>query len=480
MECDYFSRRRFLSCLAGSAAFLSTSGCLRQKRTNKPNIIFILADDLGFGDLGCYGSRAIQTPHLDDLAASGMRFTQFYAASAVCTPTRASCLTGRYPLRFNITGHFRTNLLEYRDEHLPLKAVTLPKLLKKAGYATAHVGKWHLGGLSKEHLNNRAKGVPGPHQHGFDHFLCMYEDQNRQDLLQKRRMYRDGGRFLVRNDQPLPSIGRHWTDYKIDESLLLIEKFHKEGRPFFLNLWYDAPHTPYEPAPDPYLNRYKSRAKGDDLLYRSMVTHLDAGVGRIRAKLNELGIEKDTLIIFTSDNGPSFEGSPGSWKGGKADLHEGGIREPMIAFWPGKIPKGVVSDELVHTNDLLPTFCAAVDHQLPQDLQVDGLNILPHLIDEKPLGERGTLFWQLDLYKWYPQPGDKPLPYATEVARRGPWKLLASNGRPVELFHLEDDPYERRNLLDVWLDVAKELATELQAWLKEPRMSWRNYKSLND
>jgi N-acetylgalactosamine-6-sulfatase len=427
----------------------------------RPNLIFILADDLGYGDVGCFGSDKIETPNLDRLAKSGMRWTRFYAASAVCTPTRASCLTGRYPLRFGITKHFIDG-----KEYLPPDRVTLPRLLRSAGYATAHVGKWHLGGLNKECIADRAHSIPGPLQHGFEHYLATYEDANRQVMLKARRMYRDSGKHLIRNDKPAPPTDRHWEDYKIDESLELIERYHREGRPFYLNLWFDAPHTPYEPAPEPYLSMYKSRAEGDDLLYRSMVSHLDAGVGRIVAKLNDLGIAGNTFVLFTSDNGPSFQGSPGPWKGGKADLHEGGIRVPMIASWPGRVPAGTVCDAFGHTNDLLPTFCRAAGVRLPDNVELDGLSLLPQLTEKAPPPERGTVFWQLDLYTWYPQPGTKPEPYATEVARRGRWKLLARNGVPGELIDLTVDPREQHNLVKNEPSVREELAGQLRSWLK--------------
>lgn len=436
---------------------------------SRPNLIFILADDLGYGDVACYGSDAVETPHLDQLARSGMRWTRFYAASAVCTPTRASCLTGRYPLHFGITRHFADG-----DEHLPAGTTTLPQLLRSAGYVTAHVGKWHLGGLRKSEIADRGRRIPGPLQHGFDHYLATYEESDpRQKLLVNRRLYRDTGKYMVRNDRPAESTDRHWEDFKIDESLDLIESCHRQGRPFYLNLWLDAPHTPYEPAPEPHLSKYKDRAGEDDLLYRSMVSHLDAGVGRIVAKLEQLGIAEKTFILFTSDNGPSFQGSPGPWKGGKADLHEGGIRVPMIASWPGRIPAGTECDALGHTNDLLPTFCEAAGLRLPDGLGLDGVSLLAQLTDQAPPRERGTIFWQMGLYTWYPQPGDKPEPYATEVARRGSWKLMARDGRPVALFDLAADPGEQQNLLESKQDVRDDLTRELKAWLEPLKQATR-------
>lgn len=286
----------------------------------------------------------------------------------------------------------------------------------------------------------------------------MYEDPNiRGKLLAERRIYREGANYLVSDDQPFPPQNKHWTDVKIEAALQFIEACHQQRQPFFLNLWFDVPHTPYEPAPEPFINPYKDRARGDDLYYRSMVTHLDWAVWAILQKLAKLGIDKNTFILFTSDNGPSYQGSPGPYKGGKADLHDGGVRVPMISYWPGKIDAGKVCHDFGHTNDILPTFCAAAGVPIPEDVHIDGLNLLPLLQNRGKLPQRNSGFWQLDFYDWYPQPGGKPNPYATEVIRDGDWKLFTWQGQPVELFNLHDDPFERRNLLEVWPEIAAQL-----------------------
>ena len=461
-------------CFTALAIFIFVFGCASMApAADRPNIIFVLADDLGYGDVGCFGGRKIETPNLDALAAEGIRMTQFYSASAVCTPTRVSCLTGRYPLRYGVTKHFSRP-----NEHLPRPAVTIADLLKQAGYTTAHVGKWHLGGVNRSDVMARAAGgtIPGPLQFGFDHFLTTDEGEIAMLLLKERRFHRDACQHLIRNDKPQKPIDRYWTEYTVDESIRLLEHYHKEKKePFFLNLWFETPHTPYERPPGPYFDWYQDQAKGDDRLYRAMVSHLDALIGKLVAKVCELGIAENTLILFTSDNGPSFQGSPGPYAGGKADLHEGGIRMPTIVVWPGRIEPGTVSDTLGHTNDLLPTFCAAAGVEVPAELKIDGVNLLPHLVDRKPVADRGTVFWQLDVYEWYPQPGEKPKPYASEVARRGKWKLLAADGKPLELFDLEKDPGEQQNVLDKFPDVASQLARELQVWLSEPRTPYMQF-----
>ncbi len=438
-----------------------------QAGSTVPNLLFILSDDLGYGDLACFGGTAVKTPNLDALAADGMRFTQFYAASAVCSPTRASALTGRYPIRFDIRKHFTDH-----EEHLPAGTQTLPKLLRNAGYATAHVGKWHLGGLNQKHLDDRANSIPGPHEHGFDYYLTQLEDPAvRIDMIKQRRMYRDGGQVLVRNDENAPPVDLHWTDIVTDETIELIKRYHDGYRPFFINLWYTVPHTPYEPAPPPHFDMYKETAEGDQAFFRSMVSHMDASIGRIRRAVETLGIERNTFIVFTSDNGPAWEGNPGPYKGGKTDLHEGGIRVPMMTVWPGQIDAGTVSHTLGHTNDILPTFCAAAGVTLPSNPSIDGVNLLPHLRGG-PAPERGSVFWQMDLYPRFQRRAPKPEPYSTEVVRRGRWKLLARNGTPQELFDIEADPTEQINLLDEEPELVSSLSAELAAWLNEPRRSW--------
>ncbi|MEL6592116.1 MAG: sulfatase-like hydrolase/transferase, partial [Bacteroidota bacterium] len=221
-------------------------GCSRTPVSQTPpNIIILLADDLGYGDLSCYGSQSIHTPNLDALARQGMRFARFYAGSAVCSPSRASLLTGKFPLRYNITRHFND-----REMHLPAGIPTLAKHLQGAGYHTVHIGKWHLGGIRIQDFEARTFGEaanPGPHEHGFTHYLCNIEDPLvRADLIKNRQLYRQGGKTLVRNDQRIPEISQHWTEIKIDEAIRAIADAQAGQKPFFLNLWFDVPHTPYE------------------------------------------------------------------------------------------------------------------------------------------------------------------------------------------------------------------------------------------
>lgn len=334
---DEIIRRKYLIFIA-IGMLIGNTQCnlkneIKQEKTvnAKPNVILLLTDDMGYGDLTCYGGQAVQTPNIDALAQEGMRYARFYSASAVCSPSRAAILTGKYPLRFNITKHFWK-----RTDFLPAVSHTLPRLLSNAGYITSHIGKWHLGGLRKEHINARLKGQktnPGPMQHGFDHSLAGIEEKvPRGDLIVKRRLYRDGGKYLIRNDQYAPEDTAHLTAIKFNEAIMLLDQYKDRDKPFFMNLWFDVPHTPYEPAPEPHLTKHKYKgATGDQLYFRSMVSFLDEGIGRLIEGLKERGMYENTIMIFTSDNGAAWEGEVGPFKGGKTDLHEGGIRVPFFA-----------------------------------------------------------------------------------------------------------------------------------------------------
>ena len=444
---------------------------------SRPNIILLLADDLGYADLSSFGSPAVQTPNLDRLAIEGVKATHFHAASAVCSPTRASILTGRYPLRFNITQHFNDV-----DRWLPEAATTLPELLQAAGYATAHVGKWHLGGLHVDDNGQRLTNQPGPRQHGFDHYQTQIEQQPiRGKMGSNRTLFRQGGTVLLRDDQHVPAsdpyFAKHLTDANGDYAIDLIKRFAQDHRPFFLNLWWLVPHTPYEPAPEPHWSETADATISDDQhRFRSMMRHMDAKVGQLLHTLDELGIADNTLILFTSDNGAAWEGHIGDLKGGKTDLHDGGLRVPFLARWPGHIPAGSATSAFGHSADLLPTICAAAGIDLPATLPLDGRDILPELKFPAAAAAwtRGTVFWQMDLYRKLQRHSPKPMPFATEVVRFHQWKLLALDGEPVELFDILADPTENTNLLAQNPELVADLTSQLRAWLAAPRIASGN------
>src|SRR5262245_9085288 len=466
-----------LIALMGAAQSPRTAQTFRDQTSRnrmRLNIVLIMADDLGYGDLGCYGGGKILTPHIDQLARAGVRFTDFHSASAVGSPARAGLLTSVYPARFGLTRSFN----DEKEEFLAQDTITIPMLFKQAGYATAHVGEWGLGGIRKSDLADRPSNPPGPMQRGFDHYLSM-DEESRARLIRERSLYRDGGQYLLRDDKPAAPSNDHLTEIEITEAESLIETFYKQQQPFFLNVWFTSPHEPYEPAPDQYSKMYEGKATGGDLLYRSMVTHLDAGVGRLVAKLKQLGVAGDTLIVFTSDNGATAPGSNAPLRGGKGTLFEGGIRTPMIAVWPGRIRPGTTSNEFAVGMDFLPTLCEAAGLNLAKDFQTDGRSLLNHLLTGKRVAALEPTFWLMDEHPDFQSRHGERQPYATEAVRWGRWKMLARNGQSLALYYLENDPGERRNLLGQEKRIADELTRELRAWLSAMKLKARSSVMMN-
>ena len=441
-----------------------------QNDEKRPNIILLLADDMGHRDLSCFGSPNVKTPHIDKLAAEGLTFTKFYAASAVCTPTRASIMTGRYPLRFSINKHFNDV-----DLWLPESATTVAELLRDAGYNTAHVGKWHLGGLHVDESGKRLNTQPGPRQHGFDNYQTQIEQQPvRRTMGRKRTLFRQGGTVLLRNGQKVaqddPYYKKHLTEANGDYAMEMLEKFSAEDKPFFLNVWWLVPHKPYEPAPSPHWEDTAADGISDNQhRLRSMIQHMDAKVGQLLAKLESLGIADNTIIVFASDNGASTEGDVGELRDRKGSLHEGGIRVPMIVRWPAEIKAGQKTTTFAHTTDFLPTFCEAAGIELPEDMPLDGISLLSYFKGNQPPTpqQRGPMVWHLDRYRGEKRRKKNAM---TEVAMQGQWKLLARYGQPAELFDLVADPYEKQNLIDEYPEVTKTLAAEIDGFLNAPRL----------
>ena len=441
-----------------------------QNDEKRPNIILLLADDMGHRDLSCFGSPNVKTPHIDKLAAEGLTFTKFYAASAVCTPTRASIMTGRYPLRFSINKHFNDV-----DLWLPESATTVAELLRDSGYNTAHVGKWHLGGLHVDETGKRLNTQPGPRQHGFDNYQTQIEQQPiRRTMGRKRTLFRKGGTVLLRNGQKVapddPYYTKHLTEANGDYAMEMLETFSAEDKPFFLNVWWLVPHKPYEPAPSPHWEDTAAEGISDNQhRLRSMIQHMDAKVGQLLAKLESLGIADNTIIVFASDNGASTEGDVGQLRDRKGSLHEGGIRVPMIVRWPAEIKAGQKTTTFGHTTDFLPTFCEAAGIELPEDMPLDGISLLSYFKGNQPPSQqqRGTMVWHLDRYRGEKRRSKNAM---TEVAMQGQWKLLARHGQPAELFDLDADPYEKRNLIKEYPEVTKTLSAEIDGFLDAPRL----------
>jgi arylsulfatase A-like enzyme len=396
---------------------------------DKPNLVVILADDLGWGDLGCYGAKDLRTPHIDRLAAEGVTFDNFYANCTVCSPTRASLLTGRYPELAGVPGVIRTHA-ENSWGWLAPSATTLPQALQPAGYHSALVGKWHLG----------LESPNTPTERGFDFFHGFLGDMM-DDYYHHRR---HGNNYMRRNQQVLEPQG-HATDLFSDWAGDYIRERAASGRPFFLYLPYNAPHTPIQP-PDDWLAKVRQRDPGlseKRAKLVALIEHMDDGIGRVMKSLKDAGVDERTLVIFTSDNGGQLDvgANNGPWRDGKQSMYEGGLRVSFVARWPGRIPAGSRSDRRALTMDLFPTLCEAAGVKPPAG--IDGKTFLPAL-----LGQRQAPY-ERDLFFTRREGGARYGGRTIDAVIRGDWKLLQdSPWAPLELYNLKSDPGEKENLAE--------------------------------
>jgi arylsulfatase A-like enzyme len=460
-----------------------------------PNIILIVADDLGYGELGCYGQTFIETPHIDAMAKDGIRFSQFYSGSAVCAPARCVLLTGKHSGKAYIRGNDewaeRGAVWDYAkgaadpnlegQRPLPANTLTLGRVLQNAGYSTGCVGKWGLGAPLSEGR---------PNLQGFD-FFYGYNCQRQAHNLYPPFQWKNEEKIPLRNAVISPNTklpegldpnrpesyamfsGQDYApDLQLNEALGFVERSAGK-KPFFLLYASPLPHVSLQATekwvgyyqkklgPEPpylgekgYLPNYSPMAT-----YAAMISILDEQVGAIRDKINALGIGHNTLIIFTSDNGPSFAGGvdpekfksagpfPAEYGRSKGFLYEGGIRVPMIACWPGKIKPQRATEHLSGFQDFLPTFCAAARSAPPTD--IDGINFLPTLKGKRQKGIHPYLYWEIPEYG------------GQQALRKGPWKAIRTNLQqgpsPVKLYHLEKDPREQNDLSGQYPDIAAEM-----------------------
>jgi arylsulfatase A-like enzyme len=443
------SRRDFLKKVALSAGLAAAGTAahknpqLAERPTRQSNILVILADDLGYGDLSCYGAKDLQTPNIDNLVAAGVRFENFYANSSVCSPTRAALLTGRYPDLVGVPGVIRTHITN-NFGYLSPHAVLLPRLLKEAGYHTAIVGKWHLGLASPNTPNER----------GFDHFAGFLGDMM-DDYYTHRR---HGFNYMRLNDKEIDPEG-HATDLFTQWAIEYIRERAKSRQPFFLYLAYNAPHAPIQP-PEFWLEKVRNRqANISDkrATLAALIEQMDDGIGKVLAALKDAGLSDNTLIFFTSDNGGQLNlgSSNGPLTGGKGQMYEGGIRVPTCVVWPARIKPGSRTDRVALTMDLFPTICEVADVRIGHE--IDGRSILPTLLclapqftagsvavpaTAKPVLSGGSNSEERTLF-WVRREGGKFGGRAFYAARRSDFKLLQNS--PFELPHLynlTDDPKE--------------------------------------
>lgn len=446
------SRREFLaSSAAALAAARQTSAAQRRPSVERPNVVFILADDLGWGDLSCYGRPDYRTPNLDRLASEGVRFTNAYSASPVCTPTRVAFATGRYPQRTPVGLEeplaWQRNLrAQKRDPGLPPEHPTVASLLKAAGYRTALVGKWHMGYLPKY----------GPVKSGYEEFFGIMSGA--ADFFTHRDAF--GENDLFEMEVPVERAG-YMTDLLTERAVQYITR-RREERPFYLSLHYTAPHWPWEGPRDEAVSRtlgqgYEGVTAGGSLkVYAEMMRSLDEGVGRVVRALSDARIERQTLVLFTSDNGGERFSFNWPFRGEKFQLFEGGIRVPAIARWPGAIPAGHVTDQVAVTMDWTATMVALAGGRADQNYPLDGVDLLPVLRGTAPAFER-TLFWR--------HRGDA-------AVRRGRWKYLRDEAGE-HLFDLGRDEREQADFRQSHAKEFDELKSAFAEWDKQllPRLT---------
>lgn len=442
--------RRLLPFLIACIGLLQVA---RLYAADRPNILFIFADDWGWGDLSCHGHPYVKTPNIDRLAKEGTDFHRFTVASGVCSPSRTAVMTGHFPARYSIDGHFAwvpSNAKRGMPDWLDPEAPLLTRMLQKAGYRTGHFGKWHL-------ANNMIPDSPLPSEYGYDEY----------------------GAYNCAGEQ-MP------VHEDADHTIAFIEKSHAEGKPFFVNLWVHEPHTPFHTVPK-YRWRFRD-LPDEDNIYASVLSHADDRIGKVLDALDRLKLTENTLVIFSSDNGPARNfvgrelglmhdtatgagynlagsmGITGGRKGFKASLMEGGIGVPFIARWPGKIAAGAVDEvSLLSAVDLLSTFCEIAGAKLPRGYESDGVSQVKALMGTPYPNRNKPLFWKYP--SAWPAQKNKPEHWVSYAVVQDQWKLVANNdGSYVELYDYAEGPYETPDLKGQHPEVVKRLVSRLEEW----------------
>ena len=422
--------KKMLTMIAGLICFSAVA------QTNQPNILLILADDLGYADLSIQGCTQFQTPHIDSIAKKGVRFKQGYVSNSVCAPSRAGLLSGRIGIGFEAN-------LPKGEHGLDTSLDTMADMLKKAGYATSCIGKWHLGHLDKFYPTNR----------GFDYF-CGLRSGSRSYFYEAKDSDKPGSHKGIEINGKQVKFDGYLTDFFTDKAIEVIENHTAKtpDKPFFMYLSYTAPHAPMHAKPD-RIEKYKEIKNEKRRIYAAMMDSLDEGVGRVLQVLQDKGLKENTIVVFLSDNGgPTFKNGSnnGPLRDRKGSVWEGGMRVPFLIQWPAGIPAGQVREDVVSSLDLLPTFAAAAGVNPVEN--ADGINLLPYLIDdENAVGER-VLHWRRD--------------HMTDCALRlGKYKWVENRNRnETWLTDLEKDIGEKTNLADQYPEVVERLRALYLKW----------------
>nr|WP_321357151.1 sulfatase [uncultured Draconibacterium sp.] len=449
MRIKLISRNVVLLVVLMATAFACTIATTQEETRQKPNIVIIFADDMGYGDVGVFGHPTIKTPQLDRLATEGQKWTNFYVAAPVCTPSRAGLMTGRLPIRTGMTSDKRGVLFPDSKGGLPENEITIASALKQADYSTAIIGKWHLGHLQPF----------DPNSHGFDYYFGIpysndmdYNFPEGVDYFEACNNPKEGyfnvplkrNRETIEQPAKQGTITRRYTE----EAVKYIGE-HKDG-PFFLYLAHSMPHVPLFPSDE-------FRGTSERGTYGDVIEEIDWSVGKVIDALKENGLDDNTLVIFTSDNGPWLlfnenGGSAGLLRGGKGGTYEGGMREPTVFWGPGMVDPGVVS-ELGTTMDLLPTFCKMAGVELPDDRIYDGYDITS-VITEKAKSPREEVFYYAGTQLYAVRKGVYKAHFVTRPATYG---VAPTVLEVPELYNLSVDPSEKYDIAEQHLDVVEEL-----------------------
>jgi arylsulfatase A-like enzyme len=461
-----------LKYLSVIALLLALSGCENKAegQSRKPNVIFIFIDDMGYGDLSSFGNEKLETPNMDRLAEEGISLTNFYTASPICSPARVSVTTGQYPARWGVHSYLASRQKNEKREmahFLDPDAPSVAQTMQQADYATGHFGKWHMGG------GRDVNDAPLPQAYGFDQSLVSFERLGPR-LLQK-------GQGLSKQSAKLGQGPIQWvekwqkTGIYADSTVAFIERNQQE--PFYIHLWPGDVHDPFKPKPEwkERFSEYDNKPYTRDFL--ATLWNLDQQVGRVLDTLDRLNLTENTLVVLTSDNGPTDwpfyykqghwpPGSVGPFRGRKWSLYEGGIREPFLARWPGRVPVGRIdSTTIMSTIDLFNTLSSMAGIQVPE-VDFDGQDMSQALLGD-PQQRKKPLFWEYGRGDHYLSPGNPRFKSPSLAVRDGKWKLLMNADQSkVELYNLDKDHAETTNLKEEYPDITKELSQKLLKWRK--------------
>ena len=439
-----------VSRLVAFSCFILNFGILLSAQ-NQPNVVILLADDLGYKDVGCYGGP-VQTPAIDQLAKEGVRFTDFYSGCAVCSPSRATLLTGRHHIR---TGVYSWIHDEGQNSHLLLRERTIAEILKDRGYSTAHVGKWHLGLPTK----NRSK--PTPSHHGFDYWFTTWNNASHS--------HKNPNNF-IRNGQAVGRLEGYSCQLVADEAIDWLDNHRHPKAPFFLNLWFHEPHAPIA-APDKIVSSY-GKLKDRAAIYSGTIDNTDRAISQVVEKLNQMGVREDTLIIYASDNGSYRDDRVGNLRGKKGSNWDGGIRVPGIFSWPGVIRKNIAVKNPAGLVDVLPTLCGLLNLEAPRDRVIDGADLSPLLRGEPDKFKRHQpMFWHLQKsrpivamrdgdFSLVANP-DYEIPISNMFQERWIPRVKDGGYKDFQLFDLSKDPGQTQNIASEYPELLKKLKAKL-------------------